>query len=170
MTHPTNVAPGPGDRMPDRRFARPVTSLDGMSPGEYRTLAQFRHVIRQFMRASEEMARAKGLTPQQHQLLLALEGRDPGTLPTIGYLADRLMIKHNSAVGLVDRLVNLGSVERVTSPSDRRQVLVRITDRGLETLSELSASHRRELLSLAPRLADALSSITGSGDLGLGLQ
>lgn len=130
-----------------------------ISDADYRALAEFRHLIRQFLASSEEMAQAKGLTPQQHQLMLAIEGRAEAEVPTIGYLAERLLIKHHSAVGLVDRLAAQGLVERTHSSSDRRQVLVRLTDQGAEVLANLSASHRQELRSLAPRLVDALGSV-----------
>lgn len=126
---------------------------------DYRALAEFRFLIRQFLPFSEEMARARGLTPQQHQLMLALAGRPDGVEPTIGYLAERLRIRHHSAVGLIDRLVGEGLVVREHSPTDRRQVLVRLTDRGAALLADLSASHREELRSLAPRLVHALGAV-----------
>ena len=132
-----------------------------ISATDYRALAQFRYLIRRFLAMSEEMAHQKGLTPQQHQLMLAIEGRDASAEPTIGYLAERLMIKHHSAVGLVDRLVAQGLVEREQAAADRRQVLVRLTERGETILRELSTSHRDELRVLAPHLVSALSSVVG---------
>ena len=128
-----------------------------VSTADFRALAEFRYLIRQFLSTSEEIARAKGLTPQQHQLMLAIEGRAPEAAPTVGYLAERLLIKHHSAVGLVDRLEEAGLVTREQSATDRRQVLVRLTDAGKALLSDLSASHRAELRILEPRLVTSLS-------------
>lgn len=156
------------DRRPGRRRRAenlvgsapgPAAAEEGVSLDDYRALAELRFLIRQFLAFSEEMARAKGLTPQQHQLMLAIAGRPAGVAPTIGYLAERLRIKHHSAVGLVDRLVAQGLVEREMARSDRRQVLVRLTDRGATILQDLAASHREELQSLAPRLVRALGSV-----------
>jgi DNA-binding MarR family transcriptional regulator len=136
-----------------------------MSAEDYRALARFRYLIRSFLKASEHLADERGLTPQQYQAMVALAGRDPEDLPTVGYLAERLMIKHHSAVGLVDRLEAQGLVRRESNPGDRRQVLLRITDHGVNLLDELASSHRRELRSLAPHLVRALAEIareTGS--------
>ncbi|HET9016454.1 MAG TPA: MarR family transcriptional regulator [Thermomicrobiaceae bacterium] len=130
-----------------------------MSVDDYRALARFRYLIRQFLKASEHLADDRGLTPQQYQALVALAGRDPDDLPTVGYLAERLMIKHHSAVGLADRLEAQGLVRRETNPGDRRQVLLRLTDHGVALLADLASSHRRELRSLAPHLVIALAEI-----------
>jgi DNA-binding MarR family transcriptional regulator len=139
-----------------------MDDLGAISITDYRALAHFRFLIRRFLALSEEMAQAKGLTPQQHQLLLAIEGRPSDREPTIGYVAERLMIKHHSAVGLVDRLEAQGLVEREHCSDDRRQVLVRLTAKGTSILRDLAASHRQELRSLAPHLVDALSAIIDS--------
>ncbi|HET9015624.1 MAG TPA: MarR family transcriptional regulator [Thermomicrobiaceae bacterium] len=130
-----------------------------VASGDYRALAEFRFLCRQFLATSAGLARSRGLTPRQHQILLALAGRPEGALPTIGYLADRLLIQHHGVVGLVDRLEAQGLVTREHSTNDRRQVLVHLTDRGLTILADLSASHQRELRSLGPRLVRALSAI-----------
>ena len=136
--------------------------MNGFPRDELRALAEFRYTIRRFLQASERMAQERGLTPQQHQLLLALEGRPPDVEPTIGFLAERLLLKHHSTVGLVDRLVEAGLVTRVTDPTDRRQVLVRVSQSGSRVLDDLAMAHRQELRSLAPRLTDSLEAILDS--------
>jgi DNA-binding MarR family transcriptional regulator len=130
-----------------------------IASGDYRALAEFRFLCRQFLATSASLARAGGLTPRQHQLLLALAGRPAGQPPTVGYLADRLLIQHHGVVGLVDRLEAQGLVTREHATDDRRQVLVHLTDRGSALLADLSASHRRELRSLGPHLVTALAAI-----------
>lgn len=133
-----------------------------VSDSDYRALAQFRFLIRHFLAVSERIARVHGLSPQQHQCLLAIAGRPVSTEPTIGYLAARLMIEHHSAVELVDRLAEGGFVERRPNEADRRQVLVVLTPQGEAILANLSASHREELRVLAPRLVEALTSVVGA--------
>lgn len=135
------------------------SQVPNMSEDDYRALARFRYLIRQFLKASEVLADERGLTPQQYQAMVVLAGRDRADLPTVGYLADQLMIKHHSAVGLIDRLEAQELVRRESNPNDRRQVLVRITEHGDALLDVLAASHRRELRSLAPHLVIALAEI-----------
>ncbi|MBX6770731.1 MAG: winged helix-turn-helix transcriptional regulator [Chloroflexi bacterium] len=139
----------------------------GRAPGdEYCALAEFRYLIRDFLAASERIARAHGLSPQQHQLLLAVRGCPPGTEPTIGYLARRLLIRHHSVVGLVNRLARRGLVVRTPEGEDRRRVAVRLTAQGAAILRDLSAEHRREIRLRAPRLVEALGAVIalGTGD------
>src|SRR5262245_44158964 len=95
-----------------------------VTKAEYEMLAAFRYALRQFLHFSETAAAAQGLTPQQHQALLAIMGFPGRTQVTIGELADRLRIRHHSAVGLVDRLQALGLVQRESARTDRRQVYV----------------------------------------------
>ncbi len=128
---------------------------------EYRALAKLRYLIRRFLAFSETLAREKGLTPQQHQALLAVAGCPPELEPTIGYLAERLQIKHHTAVELVDRLAEAGLVTREAGAVDRRQVYVRLTDRGATLLQDLAAIHRQELRSLAPDLVASLRTVVG---------
>ncbi len=131
-----------------------------LDPGEYRKLEEFRFQIRRFLSFSETAARQSGIEPQQHQALLALKGRPEGSLPTIGLVADRLLLRHHSAVGLVDRLQSLGLVTREINPEDARQVLVQLTAKGERILHNLSLSHRRELEETGPSLAAALRAIS----------
>ena len=123
----------------------------------YRALADFRHEIRRFLRFSENAARAAGLEPQQHQLLLALKGLPTEKRPTISVLAERLQIQHHSAVELIDRLVKRGMVRRYRSRTDKRQVFVRLTHSGEEVLRQLSLHHLQELKSAGPVLAQVLA-------------
>ncbi len=134
-------------------------SRDDVTAADYRALAEFRYQIRRFLHFSDQAARAAGLEPQQHQLLLALKGLPEGTRPTIGELAERLQIQHHSAVELVDRLVERGLAERSRAAADRRQVLVQPTPQGAEILAELSRHHRAELRSLGPVLVRTLDGL-----------
>src|SRR5437868_3270253 len=109
-----------------------------LSKAEYETLASFRYALRKFLRFSEEKAAAAGLTPQQHQALLAIKGFPERDRITIGELAERLQIEHHSAVGLADRLAKQGYLKRVRGTGDRRQVFVELTARGEKVLAKLS--------------------------------
>ena len=101
--------------------------MKDLSLAEYRSLAEFRYQIRRFLGFSEELARAAGMEPQQHQLLLAIKGLPEGVAATIGELAERLQLKHHSTVELVNRLEKLGYTKREASKQDRRQVMVHLT-------------------------------------------
>lgn len=114
------------------------------SDADYRAIAAFRAGLRRFMRFSEDAARAAGLSPQQHQLLVAIRGHTGIEPPTIGDLARALQVKHHSAVGLVDRMVQGGYVQRKGSTVDNRRVHVVITPAGEEVLRSLTAAHRQE--------------------------
>src|SRR6266487_1546330 len=126
---------------------------------EYRTLAEFRYQLRRFLRFSEQTARAAGLEPQQHQLLLAVRGLPQGRKATIGALAERLQLAHHSTVELVDRLVERGFIQRSRDEADQRQVLVTLTPQGEAVLRTLSLSHRAELHSVGPALVQALNGL-----------
>ncbi len=127
-----------------------------LDPVDYGALAEFRYHIRKFLRFSERAARDAGVEPQQHQLLLAVKGMPEGVTSTIGEIAKRLHVVHHSAVELVDRLEELGLVQRRRSTIDRRQVIVSLTAKGERVLRELSVHHRRELQASGPELASAL--------------
>ncbi|HUB33497.1 MAG TPA: MarR family transcriptional regulator [Bryobacteraceae bacterium] len=129
---------------------------------DYRALSRFRYEIRRFLHFSEEAARAEGLEPQQHQLLLAIEGLDDHGSPTIRQLAEHLILRHHSVVGLVDRLEERGLVERVRGAEDRRQVCVRLSAAGSEILHRLSRIHREELRRSGPKLVEALGGVIES--------
>lgn len=127
-----------------------------LNGGDYRALADFRYQIRRFLHFSEEAARQEDLEAQQHQMMLAIRGVESGEGPTIGVLADYMLIRHNSAVGLIDRLEKRGLVARERRSEDRRQAIVRLTPAGENVLERLADSHRAELANLAPHLISAL--------------
>jgi DNA-binding MarR family transcriptional regulator len=126
---------------------------------ELQDLAEFRYQIRLFLRFSEDQARAAGIEPQQHQLLLAVKGLPDGVKPTIGELATRMLIRHHSTVELVNRLTEHGFVERVAAETDHREVLVRLTGKGEVVLHRLSLAHHEELRAKGPELMKTLSEI-----------
>ncbi len=116
-----------------------------VSDAEYRRLLAFRTELRRFLRWSEEQAVANGLTPAHHQLLLAVRGADDRRGPTVGDIASSLMLRHHSAVGLVDRAAEAGLVVRVQDPGDLRCVRLRLTPAGGRKLAKLSRRHLEEL-------------------------
>ena len=124
-----------------------------------RTLADFRFELRRFLHFSERAALQAGLQPQQHQLLLQVAGAPPATAVTIAYAADRLGLKHNSVVELVDRSEREGLLERTVDQEDRRRAILRVTRKGRQLLARLTDDHARELTERAPRLASALKQI-----------
>ncbi len=134
-----------------------------ISKSQYENLAAFRFALRKFLRFSEDAAGAAGLTPQQHQALLAIKGFPGRDHVTVGELAERLQIKHHSAVGLIDRLVLEDLVMREASATDRRQVDIRLTARGESTLEELASLHREQLRHIGPELSALLRRL-GQGD------
>jgi DNA-binding MarR family transcriptional regulator len=128
----------------------------GLTDADYAALADFRHAIRAFQAFSEERATKAGLTPQQHQALLAVRGAKP-TEATVGYVAERLIIKPNSATGLIDRLEALGLIVRESDVGDRRRAVICLTAKGHRALADLSEIHREEIRRLHPHLAEVLS-------------
>lgn len=135
---------------------RPVLNLmemarpDKLNKAQYETLAAFRYALRKFIHFSETAAQAAGITPQQHQALLAIRGFPGRDQVTVSELAERLKLRHHSAVGLVDRLVTEKLVSRVPSNEDRRQVFIQLTSRGRKTLENLSTMHHKQLKQLGP--------------------
>ncbi len=126
---------------------------------DYRALGAFRYQIRRFLHFSNHAARAEGLEPQQHQVLLAIKALPDRQGPTVGALAEYLLIRHHSAVGLIDRLAEHGLVVRTRSAEDLRQVRVRLTAEGEQKLDRLSAVHREELRTSGPLLVSALTAL-----------
>ena len=123
-----------------------------LSTADYVRLATFRLALRRFLHFSESAAARVGLTGQQHQAMLVLRSREGRAPVTIIDLARQLLIRHNSAVGLVDRLVREGLVAREASSTDRRKVELRLSGRGRQVLSKLAGMHRRELERIGPVL------------------
>lgn len=122
------------------------------SDGDYEALLAFRTALRRFNHWSEAQAKDAGLTHMQHQLLLVVKGHRDERGPTIGEAADYLLLRHHSAVELVNRAQAAGLVERVRDADDARIVRVRLTDEGRERLAELTELHLAELKQLAPLL------------------
>ena len=127
-----------------------------------RTLADFRHELRRFLHFSEAAALEAGLQPQQHQLLLQVAGAPNGDEVTISYAAERLSLKHNSTVELVDRSEREGLLVRRIDGDDKRRALLSVTAKGRKILARLSIDHARELNEMAPRLVKALEQIRRS--------
>ncbi len=126
-----------------------------LSDADYEDLLTLRSGLRRFLRWSEQQAEAEGITPAQHQLLLAIRGHTDERGPTIGEVADYLLLRHHSAVGLVDRADAAGLVVRTRDPEDHRVVRLSLTPEGNERLEALSALHLEELQRLALRLPSA---------------
>jgi DNA-binding MarR family transcriptional regulator len=123
------------------------------------TLAEFRYALRQFLHFSEEAAAKAGLHPQQHQLLLQIAGIPHGVAPTISYAAERLGLRHHTAVELSKRCEQQGLIRRTQNTHDRRYVELQVTSQGRQLLQSLSEDHAHELYELAPRLIAALTQI-----------
>lgn len=120
-----------------------------LSDAAYARLLALRTGLRHFERWSAKQARAAGLTPAHHQLLLAIRGHDDPAGPTIGEVADYLLLRHHSAVGLVDRAEAAGLVLRTRGEDDHRVVRLHLTEGGAARLEALSALHLEELDRLA---------------------
>ena len=134
--------------------------VGSISKKEYEMLATFRYALRQFLRFSETAARQAGITPQQHQALLAIAGFPEKDQVTVSELAERLQIRHHSAVGLIDRLETQDLVVREPGEVDRREVNIVLTSLGQDTLAQLSVTHRRELHRIGPQLHLLLEQLT----------
>jgi DNA-binding MarR family transcriptional regulator len=132
--------------------------VSGVRDEDYQRLLGFRTGLRRFLRWSEHEAQAAGLTPAQHQLLLAVRGHPDPAGPTIGELAEYLVLRHHSVVELIDRAAKAGLVERVGDEEDHRVVRLRLTREGEQAIERLSRLHLEELRRLAP----LLSSLEGS--------
>lgn len=133
-----------------------------LTQSHYESLAALRHALRRFLNFSQEAARRSGLTPQQHQALLAIKGFPGRDYVSITELADRLQLRHHSAVGLVDRLTRARLLRRTPSVADRRRVELRLTAQGEKMIERLSAIHLKELRQLGPELHRLIGSITDS--------
>lgn len=130
--------------------------MDGIP---YRVLEEFRYDIRRFLNFSERAARRAGIEPHQHQALLVIKSAPQGKA-TVGHLAERLLVRHHSAVELSDRLESKKLVRRARSGADRREVFLSLTPAGERLLAKLSVLHRTELQTTGPRLLQALESVS----------
>jgi DNA-binding MarR family transcriptional regulator len=138
---------------PQRRTRRKLQQSD------YEALGAFREALRRFLAFSEAGARATGLTPRQHQALLAIRAH-PGPDPiSVGDLAATLLIKNHSAVGLVDRLLAQGLITRAPSQRDRRRVILSLTSEGAKTLESISRNNLGKLKASLPVFTDLLQAL-----------
>src|SRR5262245_52173498 len=128
-----------------------MPTVTPLTDGDYESLLALRDELRRFLHWSEEQARGAGLTPAQHQLLLAVRGHRGD--PTIGEIAAHLLLRHHSAVELVDRAQRAGLVARAVDPEDHRVVRVTLTPEGERRLAGLAAAHLAEIEGLRARLA-----------------
>ena len=130
---------------------------------DYQALAEFRYQIRRFLHFSEQVIKKSGLERGQYQLMLAIKGMPSGIRPRIQELADRMQIRHHSAVELVNRLEAGGFVHRSRAQDDRREVLLALTPKGEKVLAELALHHHDELRSSGPELVTALRRVMHEG-------
>lgn len=129
------------------------TGGPAMAKADFEALAQFRYQLRRFLRFSEEVTQAHGVTPLQYQLMLQIMGFPGRNWATVTELAERLQSKHHGVVALISRCESLGLVQRRASTSDLRQVEVRLTARGERCVEALASVHREELGSFQGLLA-----------------
>lgn len=129
------------------------------SSDKLQVLAEFRHQLRLFLHFSETAALQLGLQPQQHQLLLQIAGAPDKVSATVGYVAERLGLRHNTVVELTDRCAEAGLLARTQSRSDHRCVVLEVSPVGQAMLDALSNDHARELNELAPQLIRTLTKL-----------
>ena len=127
------------------RYIFEVAALVQLRDDEYQALARLRYLLRVFLRFSEDAARDEGLTPQQHQLLLAVRGFADGRAPTVGEVAEMLQLQQHSVVELVDRAEDSGLIRRTPDARDRRRQLLSLTSEGDDRLARLAPLHQDEL-------------------------
>jgi DNA-binding MarR family transcriptional regulator len=131
---------------------------------DYQVLAEFRYQIRRFLHFSEQVVKRAGLERGQYQLMLAIKGMPADLRPRIRELANRMQIRHHSAVELGNRLEKGGYARRTRAQDDRREVLLALTPKGEKVLSELAMHHHEELRSSGPELVTALRRIMHAGE------
>lgn len=140
-----------------------ISCYDMTDAVDYQALAELRYQLRVFVSFSEQAARERGIEPQQHQLLLAIKGLPTGLRPTVRVLAERLRLRHHSVVELIDRLERADLAARLPSPTDGREILVKVTAAGERLLRKLSVAHQAELQTSGPRLLQALQAVIQPG-------
>ena len=141
-----------------------ISGMKKLTLSDYEALAEFRYQIRCFLHFSEHAVKTAGLDRGQYQMMLAIKGMPGAVRPRIRELAERMKIRHHSAVELVNRLEAGGLVHRTRAEDDRREVLLALTAKGEKVLGELAAHHHDELLSAAPQLVAALRRIMRGGN------
>lgn len=127
---------------------------------DYRALAEFRYLLRKFLRFSKDLLRAKaGANPEQYEALLAIKALESPEGLTISQLSERLQIKHHSAVNIVDRLVERSLVTRKTAETDRRLRHIQLTVKGEKFIEELASVHRKEMRNRSGEMIKALEEL-----------
>jgi len=142
--------------------AKEIKKQKSLSKAEYESLSDFRYAIRRFLKFSKDAAESVGLTARQHQALLAIKGFKGRERITNGELAERLHIKHHSAVGLINRMEAQNLIVREQSDTDKREIYISLTDHGAKLLEMLAAAHREELQLIVPQLNSVLESLKES--------
>ncbi|PYL54965.1 MAG: MarR family transcriptional regulator [Verrucomicrobia bacterium] len=131
--------------------------MPGMTPDDYEALAEFRYLLRKFLRFSKDFLIATaGLNPEQYEALLAIRAFAAPVGLTISQLSERLQVKHHSAVNIVDRLVGRKLVTREAGKTDRRRRHVQLTAKGEKLIEELAAVHRKEIRGRSPKMIKVL--------------
>ena len=128
----------------------------GLLPSQYAAIASFRLELRRFLAFSEAAATKEGVPSQQHQALLAIAGHTGVEPPSVGTVAEQLLIAPNSAAELVSRMVEGGLLAKTPSTQDRRRSELTLTETASELLRRLTAAHFEELKTLEPALTRAL--------------
>jgi DNA-binding MarR family transcriptional regulator len=141
-----------------------ISGMKKLTLSDYQALAEFRYQIRRFLHFSEQVVKKAGLERGQYQLMLAIKGMPAGVRPRIRDLANRMEIRHNSAVELVNRLEARGFVHRTRAQEDRREVHLALTPKGEKVLAELALHHHDELRSAGPKLVAALKGVMQEGN------
>lgn len=136
---------------------------NGLDQTQYRAIAAFRYELRRFLSFSEAEAAAAGLPPQQHQALLSIAGHPGDGTPSVGALADQLLVAPHTAAELVSRMVEAGLVTKTPSARDRRRMDLALTPKAEALLLKLTAVHLEELKTLEPALARALGKLSRRG-------
>ena len=132
-----------------------------LSPNDYEALAEFRYLLRKFLRFSKDLlSTTAGLNPEQYEALLAIKAFAAPVGLTISQLSERLQVKHHSAVNIVDRLAQRKLVTRETGETDRRRRHIELTARGDKLIKELVAVHRKEIRSRSAEMIKALEGLT----------
>lgn len=152
---------------PRRVSIAPAGSDARLDAPRLRLLADFRYRLRRFLHVSQAAAEEMGLRSQQYQLLLCVGGMPEEMEPTIANVAARMLLKHNSAVELVDRSVEQGLLRRSGDAADHRRILLRVTPEGERTLALLAEFHSRELEQSGPELVRALNRILRASGRGV---
>lgn len=137
-------------------------ALEGLTREQYAAIAAFRFQLRRFLVFSEAAALAAGVPPQQHQALLSVAGYIGSELPTVGMLAEQLLIAPHTAAELVSRMVEAGLVTKTRGTQDRRRMELALTPKAEILLGELTAAHLQELRTMEPALIRALGRLSRS--------